>query len=271
MTTGKLCKYFGISRQAFYKATARRKHQVHHEAEVIEMIKRERQVHAKMGGKKLYHLLTRSIQARGTRMGRDKFFILMRANDLLVKRRRKYAVTTDSHHHFRKYKNLIHGWQPDKPNRLWVSDITYIRTRGRFAYLFLITDAYSRKVVGWHLSSSLAIEGALKALKMALKQCSDLSGLIHHSDRGIQYCCKEYVMLLKKHNISISMAATGNCYENALAERINGILKNEYSLDETFRNEQEALKATREAVMLYNEYRPHWSLDLRIPAHVHAA
>lgn len=222
-----------------------------------------------MGARKTLKVLSPGLEKIGIQIGRDKFFDLLRVNRLLVKRRRNYAVTTQSYHHFKVYRNLIKGWQPCKPGQLWVSDITYMRTVNGFVYLFLITDAFSRKVVGWHLSDSLAIEGALKALKMALRQSKSTKGLIHHSDRGIQYCCKDYIKQLNQNDISISMAAAGDCYENAVAERVNGILKDEYSLDSIFQSYNNAYKATASAIKLYNDYRPHWSLGLNIPSMVH--
>lgn len=222
-----------------------------------------------MGGRKTLSILSPDLEKLGIQIGRDKFFDLLRSKGLLVKRRRNYAITTQSHHHFKVYHNLIKGWQPSKPGQLWVSDITYLRTVKGFVYLFLITDAYSRKVVGWHLGDSLGIEGALKALKMALRQCSSTRDLIHHSDRGIQYCCKDYVELLNKNEVTISMAATGDCYENALAERVNGILKDEYCLDSNFQSYSHAQKTVTSAIKLYNHFRPHWSLGLQYPAMVH--
>lgn len=236
---------------------------------ITEKVKQHRCIHPRMGARKTLKVLSPGLEKIGIQIGRDKFFDLLRANRLLVKRRRNYAVTTQSYHHFKVYRNLIKGWQPSKPGQLWVSDITYMRTAKGFVYLFLITDAFSRKVVGWHLSDSLAIEGALKALQMALRQCKSTRGLIHHSDRGIQYCCKAYVEQLNQHDISISMAAAGDCYENALAERVNGILKDEYCLDSIFQSYNNAHRATVSAIKLYNEYRPHWSLGLNIPSRVH--
>lgn len=223
-----------------------------------------------MGGRKLHDVIYNRLNTNQLRIGRDKFFDLLRRKGLLVKRRRKYAVTTDSYHGFRKYSNLISDWRPGRANELWVADITYLRTRNSFVYLSLLTDAYSRKIVGWQVSNSLAIEGTLKALKMAIRQAPTNSNTIHHSDRGIQYCCKEYVRLLKKKKMKISMAAAGNCYENAMAERVNGILKDEYGLDETFKDFQEANTAAKEAIRIYNELRPHWALNLKIPSEVHA-
>lgn len=179
--------------------------------------------------------------------------------------------TTDSYHHFRVYKNQLKDKQLTRAHQAWVSDITYVRTRNGFMYLFLLTDAYSRKIVGWSLSESLKLEGAIKALKMAMKQCMNTGGLVHHSDRGIQYCSKEYVKLLRKANIVISMTEQNHCYENAIAERVNGILKLEYGLDETFAGSTDLLKATKQAMWLYNMERPHWSLQLSTPDQIHRA
>jgi len=215
--------------------------------------------------------LKENMEKAGLKMGRDKFFEFLAANALLVKKKRKYAYTTDSYHRFHVYKNKLKNQQLKKAHQAWVSDITYIRVGGNFMYLFLITDAYSRKIVGWHLSWSLAISGALKALKMAIKQCPDTEGLIHHSDRGIQYCSKGYIEMLKKAQIVISMTEENHCYENAVAERINGILKQEYGLEETFNTELQTAKAVKEAIHSYNTDRPHWSLNLATPEEVHQA
>lgn len=203
-------------------------------------------------------------------MGRDKFFGLLGRSSLLVKRRRKYVSTTNSYHRFRVYKNKLKNKVLSKSNQAWVSDITYIRTTKDFAYLFLITDAFSRKIVGWHLSESLKISGAVEALRMAIRQSGETKDVIHHSDRGIQYCSKDYVRRLKKANIEISMTEENHCYENATAERVNGILKQEYGLDETFTPPQ-AIRAVKEAIWLYNMERPHWSLNLLTPEEVHQA
>lgn len=235
------------------------------------MVQGVRAKHKKLGGRKLYHLLGADIHAMAPGMGRDKFFDLLRSRQLLVERVRKYAVTTKSQHWFRTYENKLCGFIPVRPHQAWVCDITYIRIKGGFVYLFLITDCYSRKIVGWHLSNSLGLEGALKAQSMAMRQCPNKEGLIHHSDRGLQYCSHEYVRRLKAKGIQVSMASTGNCYENAMAERVNGILKGEYGLDETYSNQSEARKGAAEAINLYNEHRPHWSLKLQIPAKVHEA
>jgi len=237
---------------------------------VLSMVGDIRRRHPRMGGKKLYQWIRPDIDQAGVRMGRDKFFELLGRHSLLVKRKRKYVSTTDSYHHFRVYRNLLRHQPLTRGNQAWVSDITYIRTVEDFAYLFLITDAYSRKIVGWHLSDSLKVSGAVAALKMAIKQCPVTREVIHHSDRGIQYCCKDYVALLNKAEMKISMTEENHCYENATAERINGILKQEYGLEATFATQQQAAKAVREAVWLYNTERPHWSLNMATPEHVHS-
>lgn len=202
-------------------------------------------------------------------MGRDKFFEIMRENGLLITPKRSYVRTTDSFHHFRIYTNLIKEKVIDRPHMVMASDITYIRTLHGFMYLALITDLGSRKIIGYDLSESLAVEGSLRALKMALKQRDRTKKMIHHSDRGIQYCCHDYIKVLKGNNVSISMAEKGNPYENAIAERVNGILKTEYMLDETFNSKSDALKAVNEAVWLYNNLRPHLSLGYLTPEEVH--
>ena len=221
------------------------------------------------GIKKIYHKRRSDIARISRSLGRDKLFDLVRRHGLLNKRKRKYAVTTNSHHRFRKYDNQIKSFKAKKPHQAWVGDITYVRTRGGFVYLFLLTDAFSRKIVGWELSRSLAIEGAFVAAGMAIRQCPNLKGLIHHTDHGFQYCAPWYVNKLESKGIQISMGEVGNCYENAMAERVNGILKGDYAIDATFKDFEEALKATRESIKDYNEERPHWGLKLAIPSVIH--
>jgi len=236
---------------------------------IINLVQQVRRKHNKMGGKKLYHLLQADIHRIEDSMGRDKFFDLLRQWKLLVHRSRKYALTTESFHRFRVYKNKLEDFVPQGPHQAWVCDITYVRILKGFVYLFLITDAYSRKIIGWQLSDSLGLKGALQALAMALNQCPCPDGLIHHSDRGFQYCSPEYVSKLKAKGIQISMAELGNCYQNAMAERVNGILKDEYGLDQTFADQKQARQATEQGIKAYNEQRPHWALDLQTPAQVH--
>jgi transposase InsO family protein len=204
-------------------------------------------------------------------LGRDKFFDLMRDEGLLIKRRRKYARTTNSDHGFKTYDNKIKGLEIIRPNQVWVSDITYISTQEGFMYLALITDLFSRKIVGYDISDSLEAEGCKRALKKALSIVTDTKGIIHHSDRGIQYCCKQYIKTLKMNTMEISMAAKGDCYENAVAERVNGILKEEYELGSRFRAKDIAVKTTKEAVNLYNTRRLHSSINFKTPEEKYAA
>jgi transposase InsO family protein len=238
------------------------------EAVAVEMVQERRQQLPRIGGKKLYHLLKGDLQAAG-KIGRDRFFKILKNNNLLIERKKSYTRTTNSYHHFHRHRNLIKDRKISRPNACWVADITYLRTSTGFVYLFLLTDYYSRKIVGWDLSNSLSIEGGLRALRMALKQRKGKSELIHHSDRGIQYCSHAYVNLLLKHGVQSSMTEDNHCYENAKAERVNGILKDEFLLDSTFKNGKEAHAAVREAIKSYNELRPHWSLNLQTPEAVH--
>lgn len=238
---------------------------------VVKLVQNIRCLQPRLGGKKLYKLLKADLNKLESTMGRDKFFDVLRKNGLLVKRRRKYAKTTDSYHRFHKHKNKFKEKLLTGPDQAYVSDITYLRTRKGFVYLFLQTDAWSRKITGWHLSASLAIEGAVKALKMTIKQSKKTQGTIHHSDRGIQYCCKDYIKILKKYKMEISMTEENHCYENSIAERVNGILKQEFLLDEEFADADMALKAVKQAIDTYNNKRPHWSLNLCTPNQIHLA
>ena len=237
---------------------------------VLKLVQNKRHHLPRLGGRKLYHLLEDDLSKIG-KIGRDKFFKILGQNDLLVKPKKSYIKTTNSFHHFYKWKNQIKDLSITRPNQVWVSDITYIRTLSGFVYLFLTTDLYSRKILGWSLSRSLNIEGGLEALQMALRNRKDKSlSLIHHSDRGVQYCSKEYVKMLQKFNIVISMTEENHCYENAVAERVNGILKNEFYLDATFNNFAQALSTVNSGVRNYNEKRPHWSLKLKTPSQVYS-
>jgi len=202
------------------------------------------------------------------KLGRDGLFDMLREFNMLVKPLKRNYCTTNSYHRFYKYPSLIKDWQPQAPNKLWVSDITYIRVRRKFMYLSVITDAFSRKIVGSHLSESYSTEGTIQALKMALSTNKNIEGLIHHSDRGIQYCSKEYVAILKRKNIAISMTENGDPYENALAERVNGILKGEY-LEAQYSDKKKARKDVIKAVMLYNTERLHMSIGMKTPEYIH--
>jgi transposase InsO family protein len=236
---------------------------------VTDMIIQERRLQPRLGGKKLYHLYGEQLHELLPGLGRDKFFGLLRAEGLLVPRKRSYTRTTDSYHRFHCYGNLLKDKEISGPNQAWVADITYIRTRDGFSYLSLLTDYYSRKIVGWQLSRSLSIEGSVQALEKALAGCRCTKALIHHSDRGIQYCSMPYTEILHGHEMRISMTQENHCYENALAERVNGILKDEYSLDATFTDHAQAQRACAEAIRFYNTRRPHWALGFKTPETVH--
>jgi putative transposase len=237
---------------------------------VLRYVRGIRARQPRMGTRKMYALLSSMIYENGIRMGRDKFFTLLREHELLVEPHRRWARTTDSGHAYRTHPNLIKGYEPSGPEQIWSGDMTYIATEQGFAYVSLITDMYSRKVMGYHVHGTLETEGPLRALHMALKHRKHReTRLIHHSDRGIQYCSDTYVGLLRRNGIQISMSAPGNPYENAVAERVNGIIKTEYCLDSCFRTIEQVRQAVREAVRLYNTERPHASCDYLTPEEAH--
>lgn len=209
--------------------------------------------------------LHREFDKANIKVGRDILFNILRANNMLTLRKKYSTRTTNSLHRFRKYKNIVKDVIVTKPNQVWVSDITYIRTLKGFCYLALITDAYSRKIIGYDLSDSLELSGCVRALNKALYKAKHIEGLIHHSDRGIQYCSHAYTQILKRKQINISMTEENHCYENAMAERVNGILKDEFYLDQTFMDTAHAKRATKNAIKLYNEVRLHLSLKYRTP------
>jgi transposase InsO family protein len=259
----------GVSRQAFYQQMRRQERLLYKEHVILELIAPIRARMPKIGGRKLYDLLKSDIHKHGFKLGRDRFFTILRDNDKLVKRRKRYRVTTDSKHRFRVYENLIKDLEVTRVHQVLVSDITYIRYQKGFLYLALVTDLYSRKIIGYDLSESLGIDGSLQALRMALKALREGEKVIHHSDRGIQYCSHAYIDLLQKHDIGVSMAAKGNPYENPVAERVNGILKDEFLLNQTFISKTLAKKAVKEAVQIYNHERPHLSLNYKMPHQVY--
>jgi putative transposase len=238
---------------------------------LLSEVRRIRHRQPKIGGKKLYKMLEGFMQGIGLKRGRDRFFDLLRVNGLLVERRKKYVVTTNSRHRFRMYPNLKKELVLTGPNQVWVADITYIKTITGFCYLALLTDAFSRKIVGYDLGQSLSIESSMRALKMALKQNGYPSGLIHHSDRGVQYCSYDYTGLLQENGVKISMTEQNHVYENALAERVNGILKEEFLLGETLLSYKVARKMVKQSVEIYNNERPHLSLNYETPQARHAA
>lgn len=268
-SVSRVCLEFGYCRSAYYKLEHRFRSKINTERQVLGLVKFRRELQPREGGRKVYKGIKENLDGLNLKVGRDKLFDILRSNNMLVEPRKSYVKTTNSKHRFYIYSNLTYDFMPVKKNQLWVSDITYIRTLKGFCYLALITDAYSRKIVGYDISNSLELEGALRALKKALKSLPAGHNLIHHSDRGIQYCSYAYTELLKKRKVKISMASKGDCYENALAERVNGILKQEYYLDVTFINVNHAIKACKNAIYIYNNHRLHMALNYKIPEYVH--
>jgi putative transposase len=268
---GIICGLFGKTRQALYKQQHAEDRLVMKNAIIIKEVKGIRCDLPRTGTRKLYFLLAPVLELHGISIGRDSLFDLLSDYGLLVrKRKRRKVFTTDSNHPFRKYPNLIKDLDIPRPQRLWVSDITYIRQSPGFCYLSLVTDAYSRKIVGHCLYPTLEKHGPLAALDTALlSRSSSEGGLIHHSDRGLQYCCNDYTSLLTQNNVLISMTEKGDPYENAIAERVNGVLKAEFELDRSFKSFDEAATACSRAIRLYNEVRPHGSCNYLTPAQAH--
>lgn len=264
-----LCKKAGMSRQNFYKTRKQRQSRKVNETLVKELVNEERAVHPRIGGMKLHKTLLPHLVEAGVRLGRDRFFKVLGNQGLLLKRLPKAPRTTFSRHSLPVFTNLVKDLVLTAPNQDWASDITYIRTKDEFLYLSLITDMRSRKIVGYHLGRTLETQDTLKALEMALKEKPALVFPIHHSDRGSQYCSHDYVEKLKSRNMKISMTEERHCAENAMAERVNGILKQEYFLNCEFRTMDQALKAVKEAIHLYNTRRLHRSLAYRTPEQVH--
>lgn len=262
--------HFGISRQAHHQQARARQRRAGEEAVILEMVRAIRYHHPRMGTRKLLAKTHDQLATREIALGRDALFDLLRRHDLLVSPQRRRTITTRSG--LWRCPNLLPELSVTGPRQLWVGDITYLTFEGGFAYLALLTDAYSRFIVGFDLSLSLAVEGCLRALNHALPQSpGSLAGLVHHSDHGVQYTAHAYRDRLAQYHIRSSMGEVGNCYENALAERMNGILKLEYGLDDLFVDLEQMTVSTTEAITLYNYDRPHLALDYRVPAEVHFA
>jgi transposase InsO family protein len=258
------------SRAAYYKQMKRQEQQKLQDHIIHELVMEKRKKMPRLGGKKLYRLVHTSMEEHLISMGRDKFFSWLKAHDLLVRPKKRFTKTTHSLHRFRVHKNLIKDIEITRPDQLWVSDITYLKLQKGFCYLALITDVYSRKIIGYDISQSLELTGCLRALRMACEQ-RKIPHTVHHSDRGIQYCSKPYIDHLKENQIQISMAEAGNCYENAIAERVNGILKDEFNLDRLFNDLKDAQKATWQAIETYNTERPHMAIGMKMPCELYAA
>ena len=235
------------------------------EQQIIHIVKKRRKSLPREGVRKLMRSLNQDFEKQRLKVGRDTLFNILRKYKMLTLRKKYSARTTNSYHRFYKYSNIIKNLEVNRPNQVWAADITYIRTMKGFCYLALITDMYSRKIVGYDLSDSLELKGCVRALNKAVYQTKNINGLIHHSDRGIQYCSNVYTQILKRKKINISMTEENHCYENALAERVNGILKDEFYLDQTFMNVAHAKRAAKNAIKLYNQIRLHLSLDFKTP------
>lgn len=266
-----LCSWFGVSRQAYYQSKRNVMRELIEQEIVLAEIEEIRRDHKRLGGRKLFHMLESHLKYHQIKMGRDAFFNLLKEHNLLIKRRKRYHVTTNSNHWMKKYPNLIKDIVPLGPNHIWVSDITYWRVKTGHYYISFITDAYSRKVVGYQVADTLEAIESLAALKMAIKSLSpSVTGLIHHSDRGSQYCSSDYVKTLKKRGISISMTEDSDPLDNAIAERINGVIKGEYLFDYEIKTLSRAKEILKSVVKLYNDDRPHSSINNATPTAVHS-
>jgi len=265
-----LCRRVNMTRQNYY---AMRKIRCRHGIDkdfILFLIKNERKVQPRIGVRKLHKIIENDLIQHNANIGRDRLFDVLRSESMLVKKKKAFTPkTTNSTGNLKNYINLLELYEPTAPNHVWVSDITYIRTDEGFVYAALITDLFSRKIVGAHIGDSLEVEGALNALNMAIKALPKNKFPIHHSDRGSQYYSHKYTKKLKKRGLSISLTGDNHCYENAVAERVNGILKDEYNLDMTFNSKKDAYRALWNAVEIYNTRRPHMSLNYQTPSNVH--
>jgi len=269
LTKKAITGWFGITYQAHNQMKLRQLRRVLEEALVLNRVREIRQELPKIGVRKLHYLLQDFYQTHGIAMGRDRLFELLRSHNLLVRRKRKPTRTTFPGGI--RSENLLVSTTISGPNQAWVVDITYIATDEGYLYLALITDLYSRKIIGSDLSNSLSLEGALRAMRRAIAHAGGkVEGLIHHSDHGTQYTSRDYLALLQQAGVRSSMGAVGNAYDNAVAERVNGILKLEFLLDQRFSDAAAAQRAVTDAIRLYNTKRPHLSLNYATPAEVYA-
>lgn len=259
---------FGVSRQALYQSEQRNIVRQNELQLVKSKVQQVRTVMPRIGTRKLHYLLSKELEELGVKMGRDGLFRFLKEENMLIKRRKNYTKTTNSNHWLRKHPNLLEGLIVNKPNKLFVSDITYIKSREKTHYLSLVTDAFSRKIVGYHLSDDMSSENVVKALKKAIKNSGNVHQTIHHSDRGVQYCSNIYQNVLKKNKMICSMTDGYDCYQNALAERINGILKEEFLFNKC-NNRYELEKLIKESIQIYNTKRPHLSLKMKTPEYIY--
>ncbi|MBC7886192.1 MAG: IS3 family transposase [Saprospiraceae bacterium] len=266
---GYLCRLFGKTRHAYYDYLKRRDQSILYNDLVIHYVDEIRSKLPRIGTRKLHHLLTPKLDAHSIKLGRDALFNLLSDNKLLIRQRKRKAITTNSRHWMKKYNNLIIDFQIIRPEQVWVSDITYIRMIHDWSYLSLVTDAYSKKIMGFSLRMDLSTEGCIDALNMALNNRMYQDPLIHHSDRGSQYCSQAYVKILLENKIAISMTQNGDPCENAIAERINGTIKNEFNLHSTQVGFEQTLEKVKNAIVNYNLIRPHLSCNFLTPNEAH--
>ena len=267
MSVGAICALFGKTRQAYYQRLGYQYQEAAEESIILDLIAELRKDMGRMGGRKLWHEIN---EAHPKMISRDKLFDILDKYHLKVHRRKRTVRTTWSESWLHRFPNLVKGLILTAANQVWVSDITYIETETGFVYLHLVTDAYSKKIMGWCLSPSLHADATISALQMAIRNAGcDLKGLIHHSDRGCQYCCEKYVKLLQNNGIEISMTQDGDPRDNAIAERLNGILKTEWLYDDHFIGFEDAYRCVAEVINLYNNKRPHLSLNYKTPAEAH--
>jgi len=259
---------FGISRQAIYQGDLEAKKREQELSKIKPLVQEIRMSMPRLGTRKLYYLLKKDLKNLNVKIGRDGLFNYLRSQSMLIKPKKNYTQTTNSKHWLRKYPNLLQEITANRPEHVFVSDITYIKSRERTHYLSLVTDAYSRKIMGYKLSDDMSAENVVKALKMAIKNRRTSDRLIHHSDRGVQYCSSIYQKQLKECSILPSMTDGYDCYQNALAERINGILKQEF-LIEKCNTGKELQILVQQSIRTYNEKRPHLSLNMQTPNYVH--
>jgi putative transposase len=264
-----ICNGYDLTRDAFYKYKKRYLKRIKIENQVLEIVHKRRRTLPREGARKLMRSLKMDFEKHNIKIGRNLLLRSLRDNNLLIWRKKYLSRTTNSHHRFYKYKNSNKDVVIERSNQVWAADITYIRTINGFCYLALLTDMYSRKIVGFDLSDSLELTGCVRALKKAMYHNKGLRNLTHHSGRGIQYCSNVYTNELKRKKITISMTEDNHCYENALAERVNGILKDEFYLDQTFASVEEAKRAAKNAIKPYNSKRLHLSLDYKTHNDVH--
>lgn len=264
-----LCRLFGKTRHAYYDSLWRKESSLVKEDVILQEVINVRKDLPRLGTRKLHYVIQNKLISHQISFGRDYLFDLLSEHKLLIRQRKRKAITTDSRHWMRKYSNLVKGLEITRPEQVWVSDITYIRLINQWGYLSLITDAYSRKIMGYSFRQDLAAEGCIDALKMALNNKLYNQSIIHHSDRGSQYCSHNYVDLLLKNNIAISMTENGDPYENALAERVNGIIKTEFNLYSSSLGFEQTGYQINKSIKSYNELRPHASCDYLTPNQAH--